>query len=157
MNTQPFLILLAILAMGSPLTVQQSSEPCKAPTKYQNKNQVDPEPLSLMIVSGRVISEVGDVGAARELGPVLGACLSLFTAQGHRLMATTVADREGRFQFKKVPIGKYRLVVRAEPLCLANVPVRVFRQRSKKPSRSKQVVLHMRPAGIDDCSYGDYK
>jgi hypothetical protein len=146
-------VSLAILLLGLPLPAQQTKEPCKV--AYGNKNQIDPKPLSVHGVSGRTISEVGDIGAARELGAVARACLGLFTEQDHRLVAITIADAEGRFQFDEVPAGKYRLVVQAAGLCVANVPLQVVRGSRRKDQ--KQLVIHMRPAAIDDCSYGDYK
>lgn len=148
-------VSLTILLLGLPVPSQETKEPCKCQVAYENKNQVDPKPLSVQMVSGRTIGEAGDIGAAREIGAVAGACLGLFTEQDHRLVAITVADNEGRFQFDEVRAGKYRLVVQAAGLCVANVPLQVVRGSRRKDQ--KQLVIHMRPAGIDDCSYGDYK
>jgi hypothetical protein len=145
---------IALLVLSVPA---QKAEPCKD-LKYENKNQVNPNPLSVSTVSGRVIVEVGELGgSAREIGPVTEACLGLFAEKDHQLLATAVVDDEGRFVFDAVPSGKYRLVVRAGPLCVANVPLRVTSRKRRKEGDDKQVVVHMRAAGIDTCSYADYK
>ena len=155
MTKYTFTVALAMLLLGTPMLAQQTKEPCKCQVAYENKNQVDPKPLSVRVVSGRTISEIGDIGAAQEIGAVAGACLGLFTEQEHRLIAATVADDEGRFQFDEVPAGKYRLVVQVAGLCVANVPLQVV--RGSRSKNQKQIVVHMRPAGIDSCSYGNYK
>ena len=150
-----FTVSLAISLLWLPVPAKQTKEPCKCQATYENNNQVDPKPLSVRAVSGRTISEVGDVGAAQEIGAVAGACIGLFTEQDHRLVATTVADDEGRFQFDEVPAGRYRLIIQVAGLCVANVPLQVVRgSRSKE---QKRIVVHMRPSGVDSCSYGDYK
>jgi hypothetical protein len=38
--------------------------------------------------------------------------------------------------------------------CVANMPLRVARWPR---GRAKPLVVYMRPAGIDDCGYGDFK
>ena len=155
MTKHYFTVSLALLLLGVPRPAQETNEPCKCQVAYENKNQVDPKPLSVRVVSGRTTSEVGGIGAAREIGAVASACLGLFTEQDHRLVATAVADDEGRFQFDEVRAGNYRLVVQAAGLCVANVPLKVVGGGRSKDQ--KQLVIHMRPPGIDDCSYGDYK
>ena len=153
---KPLLTLMAIALLGLCVPAQQKAEPCKD-LKYENKNQVNPSPLSVIAVSGRVIVEAGELGAAKEIGPVTEACLGLFAEKDHQLVATAVVDDEGRLAFGAVPVGKYRLVVHAGPLCVANVPLRVIRGKRGKESNGMQVVVHMRAAGYDTCSYGDYK
>jgi hypothetical protein len=149
---------LTLIALASiSVSAQQMPEPCRHPVEYANKNQVNPSPLSISLISGQVIAEVGlPDHTVREIGPVTEACLGLFTEKGHKLVASTGVDADGRFTFSDIPPGKYRLVVRADPLCVANVPLVLVsgKRQDKKP---KQVVIHMRPAGYDTCSYGDYK
>ena len=41
--------------------------------------------------------------------------------------------------------------------CAANVPLHVTRSKRGKGDKGKQLVIHMRAAGYDTCSYGDYK
>lgn len=155
---RPLLISVALASLGLAAPAQQKPEPCETSPKYESRNQVDPRPLSISTVSGRVIVEAGETrGAAGEGGSVAGACLGLFTEEGHRLVAAAVADDAGRFTFGTVTPGYYRLVVRAGPLCVANVPLRVVRNRHGAGGKTRQVVVHMRAAGYDICSYGDYK
>jgi hypothetical protein len=128
---------------------------CSSPLKYESRNQVNPPPLQVNVVSGRIIDEVGELGGSvREIGPVDGACVGLFTETDHQLKAFVVADDEGQFKFDGIPAGRYRLVVRAGLLCVANVPVRVVAKKSNNQNRN-QIVVHMRTAGIDTCSYAD--
>lgn len=148
--------IIACLLLVVLTSAQQQTKRCDSPIKYESRNQVDPAPLSVSMVSGRVIDEVGELGeSVKEIGPVAGACLGLFTEKEHQLKATKVADDGGRFTFGTVPAGNYRLVVRAGALCVANVPLRVARKRAD--NKGKQVVVHMRAAGYDSCSYADYK
>ena len=145
--------LTIIFVLASALPFNAQSPACKSPIEYGNRNQVDPKRSTVRRLSGRPISEVGD--PAKEIGP-LPVCLGLFTEKDHRLVASAVADEEGRFKFGSIPSGRFRLVVR-DPLnsfCLANMPLRVVKWPSGK---TKPLFIHMRPAGIDDCSYGDFK
>jgi hypothetical protein len=147
-------VVVALLGLSA--SAQHRVEPCEL-IKYENKNQVDARRLSVSKVSGRVAVEVGELGAsAIEAGLVSGACVVLFTEREHQLVANATADREGRFTFGAVPEGDYRLIVRADPLCLANVLLRVVTSK-RGGARKRQVVVHMRAAGIDTCSYADYK
>ena len=126
---------------------------CESPIEYGNRNQVDPKRSTVRSLSGRAISEVDD--RAKEIGP-LPVCLGLFTENDHRLVASTVSDENGYFKFGSVPSGRYRLVVRdpQNSFCLANMPVHVVKWPR---GTTKRLVIHMRPAGIDVCSYGDFK
>jgi hypothetical protein len=155
------IFLSALLSLA-----QQESHQCESSIEYGNKNQIDPKPQSVRVVSGRVFDEVGDVGAptnnpARELGAIPEACLGLFTEKGHRLVASVVADVEGRFKFKSVPPGKYRLVVRDPQnlLCVVNMPLRVvgWPRVGIFKRKSTTILVHMRAEGIDDCSYAEVK
>jgi hypothetical protein len=148
------LIIAVCLVLFFQLLGRAQGQPakCKPPIEYGNRNQVDPPRSTVRELSGRVISEVRD--PAREIAPV-PACLGLFTEKRHRLVASVIADEEGRFNFGSIPSGRFRLIVR-DPLslfCLANMPLRVVRSRGN----ARAIVIHMRPAGIDSCSYGDFK
>jgi hypothetical protein len=145
----------AILLNGMQPYAQRPSEPCKQVIAYENHNQADPDPLSIRSLTGQVIAEVG--AEHQEIGPIPGACLGLFTDEEHRLVATATADQEGRFQFGKIPNGKYRLVIGVGSFCTANVPLQVTGERRGKVAGKRQLVIHMAPGGIDQCSYGDYK
>ncbi len=100
MKFQTILTILLVFFSGSLTCAQQQTLTCKSPIEYGNRNQFDPKRSSVKDVSGRVIAEVGS--PAKEIGPV-PACLGLFTEKDHRLVASVVADDEGRFKFSSVP------------------------------------------------------
>ena len=79
-------------------------------------------------------------------------CVGLFTAKEHRLLATTETDSHGYFELRDIPRGDYRIIAKVLGFCAANVPVRIDSHRGKR-----KVLLHIRPEGIDTCSWGDYK
>jgi hypothetical protein len=144
---------LLVVLSASLSYAQQQSLSCPLQIEYGNKNQIDPKRLSIRGVVGSVIAEVGR--PAKEIGPI-PACLGLFTEMDYRLVASAVADQSGRFNFGSVPTGRYRLVVRdpQNAFCVANIMLRVVRWPR---SKTKPLVIHLRPAGIDDCSYAGFK
>lgn len=150
------LVLVLTILFTQPIAVQ-AQKPCGTQIKYESKNQIEPAPLIVKSLSGRVISEVGGLGGlVKEIGPVDNACIGLFTEKGHLLKATTTTDDDGHFILHAVPLGRYRLVVYADSLCVANVPLKVVRDKQSGIKNHKQIVIHMRAAGYDSCSYGDY-
>jgi Sel1 repeat len=114
--------------------------------KYVNHNQVDPRPILLSAMQGQAV----DWQAAHS---VPGTGLALFTEADHKLVAVTVADDQGLFSFPNVKPESYRLVAVYYPLCTANVPVRITSGRKT----GREVVVHMRPEGLDACSWGDLR
>jgi len=153
MKSQLGLVHVFVLVFPLVAGAQQPPRTCTPPIEYGNRNQVDPKHANVRRLSGRVIMEVGN--PAKEMGPV-PACLGLFTEKDHRLIATAFADEEGRFKFDTIPAGLFRLVVRdpQNAFCPANMPLRVV---AWPRGNTKSLVIHLRPAGIDDCSYGDFK
>ena len=146
-------LAIIVVLVWSGLLVNAQTPKCKSPIEYDNRNQVDPKHSTVRRILGHAISEAGD--PAKGIGPV-PVCLGLFTEKDHRLIASAVADEEGRFEFGPIPPGRFHLVVR-DPLnlfCLANMPLEVVKWRRGK---ERPLVIHMRPAGIDNCSYGDFK
>jgi hypothetical protein len=112
------------------------------------------------VISGQVFLQVGNLwGELKDTVTIGEALVGLFTEEGHRLVASTEADSEGRFKLRAVPAGRYRLVVRDPTclLCVANVPLKVIHGRGGVNYRRGALVIHMRPGGIDDCSYGELK
>jgi len=146
------LSILALAALGSPSSGQDAASSC-AGMVYANHNHVDYGPLTVRAVSGRVVGEVGR--PAKELS-TLPACLGLFTEDSHVLVATGFADERGQFRFKSVPARRYRLIVRdlQNAFCVANVPPDIVKWPRGK---NEPLVIHMRPTGLDDCSYGALK
>ena len=138
-----WLIIMLLAAPWAP--AQNSSQDCVP--AYENHNQIDYGPLIFDHLSGRAVDP-----SSLQMPRV---CLGLFKEGNHKLVATASTDENGNFKFSVVPLGRYRLVVHADGLCAANVPLRIV--RAKNSSKSRELVLHMRPSGIDACSYGDYK
>ena len=145
-----FLVLgLALLPAAPSVGAQQHDDPCPSSTVYENHNQVDYGPLKVRAVLGTGEVEIGDKTQPGKT--VLGACLSLFTEKEHKLVSSTTADSDGHFNFAAVPVGRYRLVARADSFCTANIPIEVV----KSSRRKTRIVVHFRPASIDTCSYGE--
>lgn len=141
-------LYVAVLLYGTPCWSQQSDNASKCSALYENYNQIDYGPLKVSAVQGA--SEI-DVRTEKQPGAP-GACLVLFTEKDHKLVTSVRADADGRFEFKNVAPGRYRLLARAEGLCTANIPVEIV-----KPSRHRRagILVHFRARGIDTCSYGE--
>ncbi len=119
---------------------------CPRRLSYVNRNQVDPNEISLDRVAGQAVDSKGVV--------VPEICIGLFADKDHRLVAQVETDSEGRFAFKEVPEGRYRLVARVpeyDYLCPVNARVRVKKAETKKQS----LLLHLVPPSIDQCSWAD--
>jgi hypothetical protein len=137
------IVLLAVAA-----SVSNAQEPeGKCNPSYQNHNMIDYGPLVLRNLSGQAIDPTS--------AEVRGGCLGLFSEEGHRLIAATEADQNGNFAFPQMAPGRYRLVADCAGFCVANVPLRIVRWPRGRSHR--KLVLHMKMAAIDACSYGDYK
>jgi hypothetical protein len=150
-------LLVMTALIGSNAFAQQGLPRC-ARIEYGNRNQVDPEPLSIRILSGKVFDQIGE-DPVQVHAPIPGACLGLFTETDHRLIASAPADDRGNFRFARVSPGQYRLVARdpQNVFCLANARVRIVDWPGGGALKRKHLVVHLRPAGIDSCSYADYK
>ena len=131
----------ALLAASSFAQQKGDSSPCVA--GYENHNQIDYGPLVVQDVKG-TITDPQQVAVPK-------VCVGIFTEKDHKLVATTESDADGKFSLQSVPPGRYRLVVKADPLCAANVPLQVVKNQKRK-----QVLrVHMKPRGLDSCSYGE--
>ena len=139
-------LLIVLLVCSGQMSTQQKPSACTPQIKYEDHNQLPPDILSVSIVSGRTI----DPGGAN----VPNVCLGLFTEDDHHLVAEAVSDKDGKFNFKDVPEGCYRLVAQYSVFCTANVPIQVIKRVQKK-DKQRQIVLHM-DIGTDTCSYGTY-
>lgn len=127
----------------------QHKDGCKTTVGYENRNQVDPSPLTLATVSGTVEDN--------DKVPIPDVCLGLFTEGEHKLIARTSTKEDGYFDFGTVSPGRYRLVARYDSFCTSNTPLLVARKATKKSRGQKRIVVHMMPAAIDRCSYSDYR
>jgi len=144
MSTRKLTLLIvagALLAAPSFAQQYEDSSPCGA--GYENHNQIDYGPLVVQGVKGTITD------AQQVVVPK--ACVDIFTEKEHKLVATTVSDADGKFSLQSLRPGRYRLVVNADPLCAANVPLQVVKSQKKK-----QVLrVHMKPRGLDSCSYAE--
>lgn len=132
---------VALLVLSVAAQARGRSLPCIV--QYEHHNQVDYGPLIVQEVRG-TITDPQQVALPK-------VCVGIFTEKDHKLVATTESDADGKFSLQSVPPGQYRLVVKADPLCAANVPLQVVKSQEKK-----QVLrVHMKPRGLDSCSYAD--
>jgi Carboxypeptidase regulatory-like domain len=137
------LLIFAVTLLAEPSFAQQKGESSPCMAEYENHNQIDYGPLIIQKVKGTITDP--------QQGAVPKVCVGIFTEKDHKLVATTESDAEGKFSLQSVPPGRYRLVVKADPLCAANVPLQVVKSQKKK-----QVLrVHMKPRGLDSCSYAD--
>jgi carboxypeptidase family protein len=134
--------VFAAALLAAPSFAQKGdSSSCVA--EYENHNQIDYGPLVVQDVKG-TITDPQQVAVPK-------VCVGIFTEEGHKLIATTESDADGKFSLQSVPPGRYRLVVKADPLCAANVPLQVVKHQKKKHA----LLVHMKPRGLDSCSYGE--
>jgi hypothetical protein len=132
--------VLVLVALGCPAVAQEPKSPCGGMT-YENRNQTDYGPVKVATVRGTAKDAQGVM--------VPGVCVGIFTPTDHRLVIATQTDAEGRFEFRGVSKGEYRLVAKCEGFCSGNAKIRV-----DPGSRSKKRLdLLVRPAGLDTCSY----
>ena len=146
-----YVVLICFAFVGghsSSVIAQRPSGDC-ATFEYSNRNQVDPPPLTIRGISGRVID-------SNEVAIPQG-CVGLFTEPGHQLIKTAAVDDSGKFYLRDINPGRYRLLVSVSGFCIANVRVRVAKWPRGGLFSRRTVVVHMEPAGIDRCSYIFYK
>lgn len=135
------LLIFAATVLAEPLYAQQKqNSPCMA--GYEDQNQVDYGPL--------IVREVKGVVTDPKVA-IPQACLGIFTEKDHKIVATTESDANGKFSLQAVPPGLYRLVVKVDSLCAANVSLQVVKHQKRK----RGLRVHMRPRGLDSCSYAD--
>ncbi len=139
------LLIFAVALSAEPsfAAAQQrgNSSPCMV--EYENHNQIDYGPLIVQEVKGTIIDP--------QQVAVPKVCVGIFTEKEHKLVATTESDADGKFSLQSLPPGRYRLVVNADPLCAANVPLQVVKRQKK----NRILQVHMKPRGLDTCSYGE--
>ncbi len=147
------LALSVLLFLESSVAAQQAAKPCQSPIEDVSERDFVPlgiyRTLSIRSVSGYAI----DPDNAR----VQLLCLGIFSLKDKRLVASATTDEDGRFQLPNIPPGTYRLVARGHGFCIAIVPLRVVRWPRGGMWKRRQLVLHMRAAALDVCSYGSYK
>jgi hypothetical protein len=148
-------VLFASFALfTSSQPVKQARGSCDSTMSYVNHNQLDPPALLFSVLSGKIFDGIGEGKQAKNMDPVPEACIGLFTEQEHKLVMSTISDKKGYFKFGLAPKGRYRLIVKAEGLCTANIPLLII---GEKQFRTKQLIVNMRIRTTDGCSYGSYK
>src|SRR5213595_3955189 len=118
------LLIVAAALLAAPSFAQQkgAASPCVA--EYENHNQIDYGPLVVQDVKGTIIDP--------QQVAVPKLCVGIFTEKDHKLVATTESDADGKFSLQSVSPGQYRLVVKGDPLCAANIPLRVVKRQKTK-------------------------
>lgn len=142
LRRRTLLIFVAALLL-KPCLAQQKEVSPSCTVKYENHNQTDYGSLTVQHVKGTVTDP--------DQGAVPNACVGIFTEKGHNLLAATRSDAKGMFSLQSVAPGRYRLIIKADPLCAANVLLHVVKRRN----RSQVLRVHMKPRGLDSCSYVD--
>lgn len=137
------LLIVAAALLAVPSFAQQKAASSSCVAEYENHNQTDYGPLIVQEVKGTIMDP--------QQGAVQKVCVGIFTEKDHKLVATTESGADGKFSLKSIPPGRYRLVVKADPLCAANVLLQVVKHRNKK----QVLQVHMKPRGLDSCSYAD--
>jgi hypothetical protein len=143
MTRQTLVVLAAIVCVGPAIQARAAAaaQPAQPPI-YMDENGTDPAPLNLRELEGKVVGLGGD--------PMPQTVVALFNENGHSLVATVKADREGKFHFDRVDKGLYRVVARVEGLCPANIPIKIESSMFAK----HKLIITMRPKDLDTCSYG---
>lgn len=137
------LILATVAVLAEAPLAQQTAATSSCMVEYENHNQIDYGPLIVRQVKGRITEQ--------QQTAVPNVCVGIFAEQQHKLIATTESDSDGNFSIQRVPPGRYRLIVKADPLCAANVPLKVVNHQRRK----RILQIHMKPRGLDSCSYGE--
>ena len=142
------IILIIFICFTQNNNIKEKNNNCSEPIKYVNRNQIDPPALKINKIEGKVLSDIY---------PVPEACIGLFTdnEKDPKLILTTVTNKNGFFKIRNVKPNQYRLIVKYDSLCTANIQIELL------PSSNKNsVVVHMLNYGgygMEGCSYADYK
>jgi hypothetical protein len=110
---------------------------------YGHENQIDPSPIELRQVKGKVLDPSGIA--------MPQVCVGIFTEPKHKLIRYTQTDETGLFalDMTSLPEGEYRFVGQVPYFCPANALI-----RNKSRSHHKTtIVVHLNVRGIDTCSY----
>jgi hypothetical protein len=110
---------------------------------YGHENQIDPRPIELRQVKGKVLDPSGTA--------MPQVCVGIFTEPEHKLIRYAQTDETGLFAMNMtgLPDGEYRFVGQVPHSCPANALI-----RSKSRSHHKTtLVVHTNVRGIDSCSY----
>ncbi len=135
---------VCLLGLSFGAVVQAAGDQCKSLT-YESHNQIDYGPI--------IVNSIRGVAQDAQGVPIPKACVGVFTETEHKLLAVAETDDGGRFELTVIPRGEYRLVAKYEGFCPVNAKLRIGRRSKDK----KPLMLQMRPAGLDSCSYVEAK
>ena len=147
------LLLGAVTQIG---IAQQGPGPCRDAEQYSPpvaSLHAEVPPLMVNRVFGRAIIEAGETVITGD--KVTPACISLFTDDSHRFVASVAVDSRGLFRFRSIPPGRYRFVARSPGLCTGNTQIEVTTSSVDKAKNG--ILVHFRIREIDSCSYADYE
>jgi hypothetical protein len=137
------LLAFATGLLAAPSFARQNGKSPPCAIEYENHNQIDYGPLVVQDVKGTITDQ--------QHNAVPRVCVGVFSEKDHKLVVATESDADGNFSLQTTPPGRYRLVVKADPLCAANAPLHVVKHK-----REKQVLqVIMKPRGLDSCSYAE--
>lgn len=117
------------------------AKPCDSSVQYENHNMID-YGVKVRKVKGSVI----DLYKA----PLAKSCIAVFNPDHSKLVRTLESDADGKFDVEGISPGKYWLVVKdlQRAFCPMAAKLEVGRWRGKR-----SLIVQMRPAGIDTCSF----
>ena len=142
------LLPIFICFVGMVSCAQQSSSPCPQRIPYIGKGDVtSPDtynPVRVFIVEGQLLASPEGKAQNTPEGmpqPVPYICVALFTEQNHKFLGSAVTDKYGEFRFSDVPVGSYRVVVRAPRFYVVDMPVRVVERTKDGPAQMKPIYI----------------
>jgi hypothetical protein len=138
-----WIVRTALMSYSSVFSAQSlRGQNCKE-MAYGHENQIDPCPIELRQVKGKILDPNGTV--------MPRVCVGIFTQPEHKLVRYAETDETRLFALDMtgLPKGEYRFVGQAPYFCPANVLIR-YKSRSHHKTA---VVVHMNVRGIDTCSY----
>jgi hypothetical protein len=147
-----FLIVVTIMVLPA---IAQEKGPCQRAEEYAPREpgmNVEAAALRVQRVFGRAIIEGENTVITGD--KVTPACMSLFTEDSHRFVASVALDNRGNFNFGTVRPGNYRLVARSPGLCTGNTKVQVTASRVGRGKNG--ILVHFRIHNVDDCTFADY-
>jgi len=147
------IIIIGFMVVLSHRAVAQQSTACNQPIKDVSETDFVPMQVYRTLAVRRVAGYAVDPNDVRM--PTV--CIGVFSPTDKRLVASAVADNDGRFQLPAIPPGKYRLVARAGGFCIAIVPLKIVSWPGGGMLKRRHLVLHMRLSALDVCSYGGYR
>ena len=142
MVTRIISLLIYIIILQSACFAQLAPKQCDPPIEYKYPSQTISNPISVRIVEGRAAFTLPALKT--ELGAVIGVCYGLFSEKDRRLVASTVSDNNGYFNFGSIPTGRYRLVSQTKAFRDINIPLRVVRWPRGGLFKRKRLAVHLR-------------